>query len=93
MNQAIKDLGCKKNRIVMRLVSLPKEQVLLQGRDNSRMSDGSILFTKGIVMEQPNNQLIDAIVLILAMMHLFTALPNDVGMVQPIYEFIVGLIK
>ena len=57
------------------------------------MKDGSILFKKAIVMEQPNNQLIDAIVLILTMILLFTALPIYVDIIQPIYDFIIELIK
>ena len=50
------------------------------------MKDGSILFIKGIVMEQPNNKLINVIVLLLTMVIIFTTLPIFAGLVQLIYE-------
>lgn len=44
-------------------------------------------------MNQPNNKLIDVIVLILTMILLFTALPIYADMTQPIYEYVIDLIK
>lgn len=83
----------KANRKVMRQELLPKGWVLTQGRVYSRMSDNSILFAKGIIMEQPNNKLINAIILLLTMVILFTSLPIYADMVQSIHEFLLNLTK
>ena len=44
-------------------------------------------------MNQPNNKLIDVIVFILTMILLFTALPIYAEIAQPIYVYVIDLIK